>query len=99
MRHRRWRIALIVVVVLAAGALSVRLGLLDWLVASDGVVRNVMEGLSWPASVLALLLAGAPYVRRLLPSRASLPRGGSQVNPLLGRALHLVNGALPAVNQ
>ncbi|NKE55406.1 tetratricopeptide repeat protein [Lentzea sp. PSKA42] len=110
MKRRWWRVALAVVVPVAVVALSVRWGLLDWLVADGGTVRNVMEGLSWPATVAALGLAVSPTVRRwFAPGSQVSPGTGAVVhdqvatldaaNPLVGRALHLVDGRLPEVGQ
>jgi TPR repeat protein len=65
--------------VAGVGALTVglvtQLGWLDWLVRDDGPVRNVLEGLSWPAGILALLLALVALVRgaRAAPSSAEAP--------------------------
>ncbi|MFB9498595.1 tetratricopeptide repeat protein [Saccharothrix mutabilis subsp. capreolus] len=98
------------VALVAVGAFAARWSLLDWLVASDGTVRNVMEGLSWPATLVALVLALTPIIRRQLglPSEESGDRGANALgqavvldtaNPLVGRALHLVDGRLPEVEQ
>ncbi|GAA1313130.1 tetratricopeptide repeat protein [Saccharothrix xinjiangensis] len=90
-----WRFALGVVVAAVVVSLSTRFGMPGWLLTDEHPVRNVLEGLSWPAGVLALVLMIAPPVRRWF----SAPRPADAVNPLVGRALHLVDGRLPGVSE
>lgn len=53
---RRWRgVALVVAVAATVVWVSLRFGLWVWLPAAEHPVRNVMEGLSWVAAVVALL--------------------------------------------
>lgn len=102
MGRRASRVAFALVTTVAVGTLSVRYGALGWLVADDGTVRNVMEGLSWPASVLALLLAAFPALRRWLAGRSTPDSAADALgssNVLLGRALYLVDGRLPQVRE
>ena len=63
-RTRGWRVVLVVVVLLAVVGLLARFGPPDWLLADEHPVRNVLEGLSWPAGVLALVWVAVPSVWR-----------------------------------
>ncbi|MGW5049775.1 tetratricopeptide repeat protein [Actinokineospora sp. NPDC004072] len=105
MSVRRWPRALVIVAGFAAVVFAVlRWGLLSWLPADGGVVRNVMEGVSWLAAAIATLTLVVPGTVRLWRwargRPAHQPVGGAETgNPLLGRALHLVDGRLPLVEQ
>jgi hypothetical protein len=72
--------------------LVLRLGWLDWLVHDNGPVRNVLEGLSWPAGILALLLALVAVLRGAPDMTTSV----EVADPLIG-AEHAFGGRLPKV--
>lgn len=55
---------LVVVVVAAGASLLARFGPPGWLLAGEHPVRTVLEGLSWPAGVMALLWVAVPSVLR-----------------------------------
>ncbi|WP_460437930.1 tetratricopeptide repeat protein [Amycolatopsis stemonae] len=76
-------------------------GLPGWLLADQHPVRNVLEGLSWPAGIVAALALGAPGFWRWVRGRQdtqSPVMATRIVSPLVGRALHLVDGELPPVS-
>ncbi|MER7861688.1 tetratricopeptide repeat protein [Amycolatopsis japonica] len=76
-------------------------GLPGWLLADQHPVRNVLEGLSWPAGIVAALALGVPALWRWMRGRPASPSAmitGAEENPLVGRALHLVDGELPPVS-
>ncbi|MCR6481427.1 tetratricopeptide repeat protein [Amycolatopsis sp. OK19-0408] len=76
-------------------------GLPGWLLADQHPIRNVLEGLSWPAGIVAALALGAPGLWRWVRGRSANPSpvmAARIVSPLVGRALHLVNGELPQVS-
>ncbi len=77
----------------AVSLLALRWGWLDWLVRDGGSVRRVLEGLSWPAGILAFLLTVLALVRH---PRSDAPRSVEAANPLLG-AEHAIDGRLPEV--
>ncbi|WP_091389393.1 tetratricopeptide repeat protein [Amycolatopsis pretoriensis] len=76
-------------------------GLPGWLLADQHPVRNVLEGLSWPAGIVATLALGAPGLWRWMRGRSAnlQPTLAERApSPLVGRALHLVDGELPPVS-
>ncbi len=103
-RSRWWlRVAVVVGVVAAAVWAVGTFGLPGWLLADQHPVRNVLEGLSWPAAIVATVALGTPTVGRWMRGRPATPPAVSRsaerpVNPLMGRALHLLNGELPPVS-
>ncbi|GAA2696912.1 MULTISPECIES: tetratricopeptide repeat protein [Actinosynnema] len=97
---RRWlRAALLTSVVLALATATVRWGLWGWLPAEEGPARNVMEGLSWPSTILATVFLVADLAWRWIAQERPPPGLSAPVavDPLAGRALHLVDGRLPTV--
>ncbi|WNV86664.1 hypothetical protein [Umezawaea sp. Da 62-37] len=76
-------------------------GLPAWLLADEDPVRNVLEGLSWPAGIVAALALGAPALSRWVRGQPPNPTEEPvwTVNPLVGRALHLIDGGLPTVSE
>jgi hypothetical protein len=85
----------------AAVLVALRLGWLTWLGADAGPTRNILEGLSWLAGILALLLSIRNISRRRHAEPAAIadrdtPRS---LNPLAGNALHIVDDQLPRVNE
>lgn len=92
-RSGRWLIVLVVVGVLAVVGWVARYGPPDWLLADEHPVRNVLEGLSWPASVLALV-AAVLALRPRAPGRAAGDQGG----PGAGVGTSLCAGDVSGVN-
>ncbi|WP_143268808.1 tetratricopeptide repeat protein [Amycolatopsis vastitatis] len=89
--------------------MAIRFGAANWLLVSSSPVRNVLEGLSWPAAILAVLLA-VPWRRRKQRKEPFGPydtaervseRAGGEVIPasLRERLLHVKCGRLPLVEQ
>ncbi|UJW32471.1 ATP-binding protein [Saccharothrix sp. AJ9571] len=77
---RRWARWPVLVVAGPLLWLLAQSGGLDWLVAAHHPVRTVLEGLSWPATVLALGLAiGAAARRRSTPPVHSTGAPGTSV--------------------
>ncbi|EMD26472.1 vWA domain-containing protein [Amycolatopsis azurea] len=73
-RTRWWRVGLAVVLAVALVAWLADWGLLDWMLAAEHPVRNVLEAMSWPAGVLALVWAVAPTVlKRTRPEEDEHP--------------------------
>jgi tetratricopeptide (TPR) repeat protein len=99
---RRWpRLAVLLGVVAAAVWALGTFGLPEWLLADQHPVRNVLEGLSWPAGIVAALALGVPGLWRWVHGRSATPsatKAERAVSPLVGRALHLVDGELPLVS-
>lgn len=99
MGGRRWPRAVVVIVVLAALVfVIVRFGLLHWLPQDSGAVRNVMEGFSWLAAAVTVVVPGTLWVVRWVRGRLSGASDPTPANPLVGRALHLVGDDLPQVS-
>ncbi|WP_410644977.1 hypothetical protein [Amycolatopsis sp. lyj-346] len=106
----RWLRRIAVGACLAAGVwLAIRFGAANWLVADSSPVRNVLEGLSWPAAILALLLA-VPWRRRKERKEPARPndtaeqvgaRARGEIVPagLTERVLHVKHGQLPIVKE
>ncbi|MFJ7218889.1 VWA domain-containing protein [Amycolatopsis sp. NPDC098790] len=57
-----WRVGLVVLLVVVLVSWLVGYGVPDWMLANQHPVRNVLEALSWPASVLAFLWVAVPSV-------------------------------------
>ncbi|WP_186459569.1 tetratricopeptide repeat protein [Saccharopolyspora dendranthemae] len=72
----------------------------EWLLADNSPVRNVAEALSWLAAIATLLGAASGQAWRWLRRGARPAQGtldGANAT-LAGRALFLINGALPKVS-
>ena len=57
-----WRVGLALLLAAALVSWLVGYGLPDWMLTNQSPVRNVLEALSWPASVLAFLWIAVPSV-------------------------------------
>ncbi|GAA4290857.1 hypothetical protein GCM10023148_54880 [Actinokineospora soli] len=72
-------------VLAAVVTLWARFGPPDWLLADEHPVRNVVEGLSWPAGILALVWVAVPSAWRWMrpapqaPDRGPVVSGGQSV--------------------
>lgn len=58
------RVGLIVAGVAAIAFITARFGLLVWLPKDQHPVRNVVEGLSWLAAIVVVLVPGAVFLAR-----------------------------------
>ncbi len=103
MRSRRWPRVAVVVSAVAAVVWAVGMfGLPSWLLTDQHLIRNVLEGLSWPAGIVAALAPFTPGLLRWLSGRSITPltvTAEDSAKPLVGRALHLVDGELPPVRE
>lgn len=91
-----WRAGLVVLLAAVSACWLVGHGLPDWMLASQHPVRNVLEALSWPASVLAFLWVAVPSVvkrlRRADAAPASSDAAGDGSPPAASMRSHRGSG-------
>ncbi|HTI22942.1 MAG TPA: VWA domain-containing protein [Kutzneria sp.] len=91
-----WRAGLVALLAAALVSLLVRYGLPDWMLTSQNPVRNVLEALSWPASVLAFVWIAVPSVLKWTRSSNAEPTPAEPVReglpPVTGMTSHRGSG-------
>jgi len=91
-----WRVGLALLLAAVLVSWLVGYGLPDWMLANQDPVRNVLEALSWPASVLAFLWIAVPSVLRWTrrPDGGPTPSGseGEGLPPVTSMRSHHGSG-------